>query len=291
MKFVTSLAFSPTAHLCAMARAAEAAGFAALGISDHVVHPEKIATPYPYTEDGAPRWPPFTEWPDPWVAVGAMAAVTARLRFFTSIFVLPMRNPFLVAKAIATAAALSDNRVALGIGSGWMREEFALMQQPFARRGARMDEMITVLRTLWSGGMVEHHGEFYDFDRLEMTPVPSAPVPVYVGGFSERALRRAATMGDGWISDLHTADELRTILDKLRSYRQEAGRAAGDFHVIASVSDAYDLDGYRRLEEMGVTHLQTFPWFFYASDGSDLAAKCDGIKRFGDDIIAAFAPP
>jgi len=223
------------------------------------------------------------------VAIGAMAALTTKLRFFTSIFVLPMRNPFLVAKAIATAAAIADNRVALGIGSGWMREEFALMQQPFARRGARMDEMITVLRTLWRGGMVEHHGEFYDFDRLEMTPVPSAPVPIYVGGISERALRRAATMGDGWISDLHTSEELRSILAKLMDYRRAAGRGGGEFHVIASVSDAYDLDGYRRLEEMGVTHLQTFPWFFYGADGSDLELKCDGIRRFGDDIIAAFA--
>jgi len=269
-----------------MARTAEDAGFAALGISDHVVHPEKIATPYPYTADGAPRWPPFTEWPDPWVAIAAMAAVTRSVRFFTSIFVLPMRNPFLVAKAIATAATISDDRVALGIGTGWMREEFALMQQPFARRGARMDEMITVLRTLWRGGMVEHHGEFYDFDRLEMTPAPKARVPIYVGGISERALRRAATNGDGWISDLHTSDELRAILGKLSEYRRSSGRAASEFHVIASASDAFDLDGYRRLEEMGVTHLQTFPWFFYGTDGNDLTAKCDGIKRFGDDIIA-----
>jgi probable F420-dependent oxidoreductase len=286
MKFVTSLAFSPTEHLCAMARAAEDAGFAALGISDHVVHPEKIATPYPYTADGAPRWPPFTEWPDPWVAIAAMAAVTKTVRFFTSIFVLPMRNPFLVAKAIATAAAIAGDRVALGVGSGWMREEFALMQQPFARRGARMDEMITVLRTLWRGGMVEHHGEFYDFDRLEMTPVPKAPVPIYVGGISERALRRAATIGDGWISDLHSSEELRALLAKLFEYRRAAGRHGGAFDVIASVSDAFDLDGYRRLEAMGVTHLQTFPWIFYGSDGSDLAAKCDGIRRFGEDIVA-----
>jgi len=269
-----------------MARAAEDAGFAALGISDHVVHPEKIATPYPYTADGAPRWPPFTEWPDPWVAIAAMAAVTESIRFFTSIFVLPMRNPFLVAKSIATAAAISGDRVALGIGTGWMREEFALMQQPFARRGARMDEMITVLRTLWGGGMVEHHGEFYDFARLEMTPVPKAPVPIYVGGISERALRRAARVGDGWISDLHTTEELGGILAKLSEYRRAAGRDGAGFDVIASVGDAFDIDGYRRLEEMGVTHLQTFPWFFYGADGSDLKAKCDGIKRFGDDIVA-----
>jgi probable F420-dependent oxidoreductase len=285
MKFVTSLAFSPTPHLCAIARAAEEADFDAVGISDHVVHPEKIGTPYPYTPDGAPRWEPFTEWPDPWVAIGAMAAVTERLRFFTSIYVLPMRNPFLVAKTIATAAVLSDNRVALGIGSGWMREEFDLMQQPFRRRGKRMDEMIAVMRLLWSGGMVEHHGELYDFDRLEMTPSPSQPIPIYVGGISDRALRRAATTADGWISDLHTTAELEPFLAKLRAYRADSPRANDDFHTIVSVSDAYDLDGYRRLAETGVTHMQTMPWIFYGAANDDADAKRDGIRRFGEDII------
>ena len=166
MKFVTALAFNAPSHLCALARAAEEAGFASVALSDHLVHPETLRTPYPYTEDGKPRWEPFTSWPDPWVAVGAMAAVTERIRFYTSIYVLPVRNPFHVAKTIATAAAMSDDRVALGVGAGWMKEEFELTGQSFENRGKRMDEMIAVLRKLWAGGWVEHHGRFYDFDRL-----------------------------------------------------------------------------------------------------------------------------
>jgi len=284
MKFVTSLAFNPTTELCQIARAADAAGFHAVAISDHVVHPKALRTPYPYTPDGKPRWPPFTDWPDPWVTIGAMAAVTERLRFFTSIYVLPMRNPFLVAKQIATAAALSNNRVALGIGTGWMEEEFDLMQQPFRRRGSRMDEMLDVMNKLWRGGWVDHHGEFYDFDPLEMSPVPTDPIPIYVGGISDRALRRAATRADGWISDLHSTADLQSLIQSLRARRADSDKRDAPFDIIASVDDAFDLDGYKRLQDLGVTHLQTLPWVFYGA-GDDVQAKCDGINRFADDII------
>ena len=130
-----------------------------MALSDHVFYPEQLESKYPYTPDGKPQFRPEESWPDPWVAIGAMAAVTTSLRFVTNVYVLPARNPFVVAKAVGTAAVLSDDRVLLGIGAGWMREEFEQMGQAFAKRGARMEEMVEVLRTLWQGGMVEHHGE------------------------------------------------------------------------------------------------------------------------------------
>ena len=287
MQFVISLAFTPTAELCRIARCADEAGFGALAVSDHVVHPETIRTPYPYTPDGAPRWQPFTEWPDPWVAIAAMAAVTERIRFLTSIYVLPMRNPVLVAKQVATASILSCSRVGLGVGVGWMEEEFACMEQPFRRRGARMDEMITVMRKLWAGGWVEHHGEFYDFDRLEMSPTPAAPIPIYVGGLSQKALRRAATGADGWISDLHSTAELHPIIETLQRLRADSDRAGTPLQIIAAVNDAFDADGYRRLRDLGVTHLQTVPWLFYGG-GTDIQAKCDGIRRFAEDVFRGY---
>jgi probable F420-dependent oxidoreductase len=286
MKFVCSLAFSPLAQYTALAQAADAAGFDAVAVSDHVVHPQKIVTPYPYTADGAPRWEPFTAWPDPWVSIGAMAAVTTRLRFLTSVYVLPLRNPFLVAKAVATAAALSEGRVTLGVGAGWMREEFALLEQRFEGRGRRMDEMIALLRKLWAGGFVEHRGEFYDVDPVEMSPTPPAEVPIWVGGLSEPALRRAARLGDGWISDLHTLEELRGIAAKLAAFRADSERAGRPFSLAAAVKDAFTLDGYRRAADVGVTHLQTMPWIFYSGGKDTLEAKCDGIRRFGDEIVA-----
>jgi probable F420-dependent oxidoreductase len=285
MRFVTSLAFSPLDHYCDIARACEQAGFEGVALSDHVVHPETIQTPYPYTPDGKPRWEPFTPWPDPWVAIAAMAAVTTRLRFVTSVYVLPMRNPFQVAKTVGTAAVISNDRVALGIGAGWMEEEFELLEQPFRQRGKRMDEMIEVMRKLWAGGMVEHHGEIYDFDRLEMSPVPRRPIPIYVGGLSKPALRRAARH-DGWISDLHSTAELKEIILQLRALREQIGRGGEPLHVLASATDAFDIDGYRRLGEVGVTHLLTMPWIFYGGTLDSLDSKKEGIRRFGEEIIA-----
>jgi probable F420-dependent oxidoreductase len=288
VKFITSLAFSAPAQILPLAQACDAAGFDAVALSDHVVHPEKIATPYPYTDDGAPRWQPFTAWPDPWVTAGAIAAVTERLRVVTSIFVLPMRHPVLVAKAVGTAAVLSGGRVALGIGVGWMREEFEICGAPFARRGARCDEAIAVLRKLWAGGWVEHDGEFYAFPRLDMSPAPG-DVPLYAGGLSEPALRRAAHLCDGWISDLHTTEQLREIVAKLHALRADGPRAGKPFSVLASVLDAVTPDQYRQLEEFGVTHIQTMPWIFHGGPTEDLARRIDGIRRFGDEVARPLA--
>ena len=286
MKFAASLAFSDPTHFCELARAAEESGWDTLVLSDHVVHPEKIETPYPYTADGAPRWKAPAPWPDPWVSVGAMAAVTQRIRFLTGIYVLPLRNPFLVAKAVGTAAVLSGDRVSLGIGVGWMKEEFDLLEQDFRGRGRRADEMIEVLRKLWAGGMVEHHGHFYDFGRLQMSPAPRGRIPIYVGGISEAALRRVGRVGDGWVSDLHTAKELKQIVEQLRVYRAEYGRADEPLEVVAACSDAFDVDGFRRLEEIGVTQLLTMPWLMYGGSTESLDDKRDGLRRFADDIIS-----
>ncbi|MEE8166472.1 MAG: TIGR03619 family F420-dependent LLM class oxidoreductase [Myxococcota bacterium] len=288
MKFVISGAFQPPAHLVPLGIAAEEADFEAISFSDHVVYPETLDTPYPYTEDGMRRYDEDTEFPDAWVVAGALSAVTNRLRITTNVFVLPMRNPFLAAKAIATAAAMSNNRITLTIGVGWSNVEFDLVEQPFRRRGARADEMLEVMRKLWSGEMVEHRGEFYRFDRLKMTPpFPTAPIPVWVGGISDLALKRAAR-NDGWLSDLQTTEEILECIRKLRMYRKDLGRE-GPFDVLASASDAGDIDGYRRLGAGGVTHILTMPWVFYHGITDDLDKKVDGIRRFGEEVIAKLA--
>ena len=148
-----------------------------------------------------------------------------------------------------------------------------------------MDEMIQVIRTLWGGGMVEHHGEFYDFDRLQMSPAPGKPIPLLVGGLSEPALRRVGRLGDGWISDLHTLEELRQIVERIRAYRTEYGRADEPLQIVAACSDAFDVDGFHRMEDAGVTHLQTMPWFLYGGSSDSLQDKLDGLRRFADQII------
>ena len=278
-------AYLPPEELGPIAVAADAAGYHAMALADHVVNLETLTTAYPYTDDGNRRWEAFTPWVDPWVAIGALAAVTERLHFFTNIFVLPMRDPFTVAKSVATASALSGGRVALGVGMGWCEEEFDLLGEPFRKRGARADEMLELLAELWTGGWVEHHGEFYDVPRLEMTPAPPSPVPVYVGGLSDAALRRAARH-DGWISDLISTDQAAAYRATIDAERARLGRSDTDFSMIVSLNDAMTVDQFRRAEEAGVTDLLTMPWAYYGGFELPLQQKIDGLNRFADDILA-----
>ena len=259
MKFAQALIGLPAADYVAVGRAAEEAGFDSVALSDHVIFPADLSSPYPYTPDGRPQFDPTWDFPDPWVTIAALSSVTTTLDFLTNVFVLPARHPFVVAKAVGTAAALSGGRVSLGIGAGWMREEFDVLDQSFAGRGRRMDEAVEVLRTLWSGGFVEHHGETYDFDAVDMRPAPPAPVPVLVGGHSERALRRAARL-DGWIGVNYDLDTLEAHCRRLAELREEAGTSDRPFRIVASPMAVPRPDVIERLETLGVTTLLTSAW-------------------------------
>jgi alkanesulfonate monooxygenase SsuD/methylene tetrahydromethanopterin reductase-like flavin-dependent oxidoreductase (luciferase family) len=175
--------------------------------------------------------------------------------------------------------------VQLGIGAGWMKEEFDLLGQEFAGRGRRMDEMVDVLRALWGGGMVEHHGRCYDFDAVEISPVPTEPVPILVGGHSEAALRRAAAIGDGWMGVYYGMDELRGYVERLERYRKEAGREHLPFEVTASVLAVPTPAVCEELDEIGVTTLITSAWLMEGLDGSSVPALVDSVRRFGERYI------
>lgn len=287
MRFSIATAWIDPSELPAIAREADRLGYHALSISDHVVNLETLKTPYPYTPDGQRRWNAFDPWVDPMVAIGALGAITERLRFFTNVYVLPMRDPFTVAKTVGTASIFTGGRVSLGVGMGWCEDEFDLIGQPFRRRGARADEMLQLLAVLWQGGWVEHHGEFYDVPRLEMTPSPPAPVPILVGGMSDAALRRAARH-DGWISDLISTTDAATHVDRLEELRAEAGRT-GPFDVIVSLSDAVTADHFRRAEEVGVTDVLTMPWVYHGGFDLPLDQKLEGMRRFADEVVAPLA--
>ena len=279
-------AYHPVDQLVPLARAAEEAGIAALSLADHVVDLETVHTPYPYTADGRRRWEPDVDWPDPWVTIGALAQVTSRMRFFTSVYIAAMRNPFVVAKAVGTAAALSGGRVALGVGVGWCRDEFELLEEDFATRGRRTDEGLDLMRELWRPGWTEFTGEFYHCDRLVMRPEPPGPIPVWVGGMSDAALRRAAR-NDGWIGDMATVDEAVAIAERLRDLRAAAGRDPGAaFTVAPALTDAITPEDFARAARGGVTMCLTMPWMYYFPQDAPLEQKLDGIARFGAEVIA-----
>jgi len=286
LQFLTGFVWIDPTHYLPLARTAEACGWDGIVLSDHLVHLEKITTPYPYAESGERPWQAADPYPDVWVSTAAMAAVTQRIRFYQGVYVVPMRDVFTLAKALGTASLLSGGRVSLGVGLGWMEEEFDLVGEPFAGRAQRGEEMIEVMRKLWTGEMVEHHGRHYDFPRLLMSPAVPHRIPIYVGGRSEVALRRVARIGDGWIPDILSRDELARGIATIRRLRSEAGRAGEQFEVIAAPKDGFDVDAYRRLEDIGVTHLWMIPWLLYGGDARSLAVKQDGLKRFADEVIA-----
>jgi probable F420-dependent oxidoreductase len=294
MKFTLTLAFTQPEVLCEIAQTAEAYGWDAISVSDHVVNLDEIDAKYPYSEDGVREWDHSAPRPDVWVSIAMMAAVTQRLEFLSSVYILPMRDPFQVAKAVGTLAIMSKHRVNLGIGLGWMHDEFAVLGAPFAQRGRRTDEMVEVMRKLWTGELVEHHGEFYDFAPLSMAPGVGRTVPIIVGGVSDHALERTARIGDGWAPAFLSIYEVKAGIAKIHELRKQHGREGLDLRVFTSCIDAVDLQGYRRVAEIGVTHMAATPWIDVdramshpeSVKGVPLETILDSLKRFSDDVIA-----
>jgi probable F420-dependent oxidoreductase len=289
MRFTVPLPMMPAHHYVPMARAAEAAGFHSIAVPDSVFFPETVSGDYPFADGGERWWAADTPFLDPFVAIPAMAAVTERITFLTNVVKLPLRNPLLVAKQVASIATLSEDRFRLGVGVSWMPEEFRWTGTDMKTRGARTDEAIDIIKAVCAGGgprWVEHHGRHHDFDRLMISPAPARPLKVLVGGHSDAAMRRAARH-DGWISANGTEVEIVDLVARLRGHLEEQGKVPGpDFEVNALAVDVLDPGGFRRLEEAGVTECQVVPWFFDGGDPSSLDTQLDSLARFADAVLA-----
>ena len=189
------------------------------------------------------------------------------------------------AKAVATASVLSQGRVALGAGVGWAKEEYDQLGENFRTRGARFDEMVEILREVWAGGMVEHHGRYYDFDLLQMVPKPLARIPIYIGGKSEPALRRAAR-NDGWFGSGDDPAAVLEIVERLRGYRREYGKQDEAFEIIVPVTAPPDPELFRRLADAGVTGMVSFPLLYTIGPATTVDQKRQALERYANDIIA-----
>jgi probable F420-dependent oxidoreductase len=256
MRFWQSIAWAEAEQLTDIAKFAEEVGFHGVVNAEHLFLVRKTRSSYPYTDDGKMNHDLDYAYPDVWSSFAAMAAVTAKLHFSSSVYLLPLRNPIEVAKMAGTCALISDNRVAIGFGVGWQKEEFDAMGVDFHTRGKRTDEMIDVMQKLWRGGIVSHHGRFFDFAEIEMAPVPTKPVPLYCGGKSPAALHRATTLCDGYMGPGHTLDEIPALLADLNRRRREAGRDHLPFEAILPIlplDPNRSADVYKRLKDMGVT--------------------------------------
>ncbi len=284
-------------HILELAPVAEAAGFHFIAVPDSAFFPETVSARYPYSDDGGRFWAADTPFVEPFVAIAAMAALTSRIRFVTNVVKLPLRDPLLAAKQLSSVAVLSGERVELGVGLSWIPEEFQWTGTDMSTRGVRLDEQVEVLRVLCGGGgprFVEHHGRHYDFGRLMISPAPTQPVRVHVGGHSEPGLRRAARLGDGWISVQATSGEIRRVAGDLARFRAQYARSdvPFDMHVlpIDIVPDASGRAAYGALaaeiEALGMAAVfQVVPWFFTGGDPDDLGVRRDAIEACGAALM------
>lgn len=220
-----------------VARAAEDHGFDAVWMFDHLFTPTDLESKYPYSRDGSYALSASDPFFDPLGLFGVLAGATERIKIGTGVMIGAYRHPIVLAKTLATIENFAPGRIILGIGTGWMEEEFDALDVPFPRRGARLTEYIAALRTLWSGAPSSFDGEFYSWPESGFLPAPTAPVPLIVGGHSDLALRRAAEHGDGWAvvtgrgqgSGLAGA---KTRIDLLQQMRSDAGTAEKPFDLL-----------------------------------------------------------
>nr|WP_304502898.1 LLM class F420-dependent oxidoreductase [Caldovatus aquaticus] len=283
--------FPDPAGAVRLARLAEAAGFDSLFAVDHVVIPDDYQSPYPYAASRRLPGGRATAYPDPLIWLAYVAAATTRLRLMTAVLILPQRHPLVLAKQAATLDRLSGGRFELGIGVGWLREEFAALGVPFERRGRRADEYVAAMRALWREDGARFAGEFVRFEGVSCNPKPVAGrIPIIVGGHTEAAARRAGRLGDGFFPSIGAQVDVMPLLEAARRAAEAAGRDPRAVEMITGCPDALPGSGKdplaaveeRRRRGIGRIALPV---------GAFLPDLEESLPRFGERVIRHFAPP
>jgi probable F420-dependent oxidoreductase len=279
----------PTMYL-PLARAVEAAGYDGMVVPDSICYPEVSDSTYPFSPDHTREFLEDKPFIEPFSLIPAMGAVTERIRFVTFVLKLPMRHPLLVAKQASSVAVMTQNRLSLGVGSSPWPEDYQQTGVPWEGRGRRMDEAIAIVRGLSAGGYFSHQGEAYDLPSVKISPTPTEPIPILVGGHAPAALRRAAR-AEGWMHGGGDPADLPGLLDQLARIRQEEGTADRPFEVHVISAEAFSVDGVHRLEEQGVTDVIVgFRWpYAVGPDTELLQTKLDNLNRFADQVIGKVA--
>lgn len=275
MKFGIALArLHPAFHLEATLEA-ERLGFESVWMAEHLVFPVDMSGS-PHPGEAAPPVPPSTPVYDAFAYLCFLAGKTSTIRLGTNVYLLGLRHPFTAARAVQTLDLLSGGRAEIGIGAGWLRSEWDATGLDPRTRGRRLDEALAVCKRLWSEDVVEHHGEFFDFEPVMFEPKPAQkPWPrIHVGGESDAALRRAAAHADGWLGLAHTPESAADRVAQLRRMRAEAGRSNEALQVSLS-NTPQSADEIRRLSDVGVDRVVAAPW--------SRSRECiDGIRRFAE---------
>ncbi len=257
--------------------AADERGFHSLWVAEHVVLFDDYGSQYPYAANGKIPAPPESGLLEPFTTLSFLAACTSRIRLGTGICLLPQRNPVYTAKEAANIDFLSGGRLDLGLGVGWLAEEFGVVNVPFERRGARTRSYIEVMRTLWQDEVSEYKDEFYDLPPCRMYPKPiqTPHPPIHFGGETDAAMRRVADLGQGWYGFNHTPDEAAEAIERLEKILADRGRARSDVEVsISPYLKPFDVDSVKRYRDLGIDQLILM---VFAPDRDGLLTTLDGL--------------
>lgn len=297
-------------NLRVMATVAETLGYDSVWVSDHIVIPTSISPRYPYSESGELPFSAEAPYFEPLTTLSYLAASTQRIRLGTHVLVLPYRNPVLTAKMIATLDHFSGGRTILGIGAGWMEEEFVALGQPyFAERGAVTDEYIAIFKELWTKDAPGFEGKYYQVSgiKCEPKPIQKPHPPIWVGGHSGPAIRRAAALGDGWLpiglrgSAGLEPDELREKVSRLRQMAEKAGRDPGAIQVSFSTDVAFtngESGSDRRIltgspeqiaGDIGDYRQAGTDYFLFSFRTGSLGQMLESMERFAREVIPLVA--
>jgi probable F420-dependent oxidoreductase len=263
-----------------LAQRAEAAGFESVWIPEHLVVPV-ASTGSPMQGHEHPPVPSNIPILDPMATLAHLAALTERIKLGTQVYNIGLRHPFITARGAATVDILSDGRLLLGIGASWLRAEWDAVGLDFESRGARVDEAIEVCNRLWTEPEVEHHGRVFDVGATAFEPKPvQQPIALHVGGDGPAAMRRAATIGAGWIPMNHALEQLPASIERIQELAAEHGRTTPiEVTVVGSVTTPDDLERYAAA---GVTRVVVRPW-------TRSREALDGVARFGDEVISTLS--
>lgn len=278
-----SAGFMPESDVLRLAPEIERLGFDGMTFPDHLFVTEHAEGAYPHTPDGKAPFRQTTPWPDPLVLIGALGPMTTRLRFMPTVQLVALRHPVALAKPIATAARLCEGRLALGVGVGWLREEFDVLGVEFERRGAITNESIDVMRKLWEPGVTEHSGEFFSFPALRMEPDPPH-IPILIGGDSDAALRRAVRRGDGYILPTRTFADVPNTLDRLRRELEAADREPSTLEVFMPALGASAETILSVLDPM-IDNITVMPWSHPGKEETSLDDKLERLERYAAEVL------
>ena len=267
--------------MISLAQKAEEVGIESVWTFEHVIVPLDYESKYPYSPTGKMGIPPDANFIDPLVALTAVAAHTTRLRLGTGVNILPQTNPLYLAKQVASIDFVSGGRMMLGVGIGWLREEFAALGVPFERRGARFDDAVEAMRKVWSGDVVEHKSDFIQWTGFKSYPIPvQKPLPVIIGGSKGKVFERIAKHGDGWYAPSSNVEQLAELLPSMKQACDDVGRDPATVEVSCMwIPAAEGIDSVKRYEDLGVSRL-IVPAM--ALGGVDAAA----VERFADEFLA-----